>query len=96
MNLNTSNDRQRRRDQMTTDIVGRVLEAVKEELGDAPVSLSREEREAIESSVLAHTRLVVDALGTQEMQSERALLSHVSNARQETNRLIRERRPAEW
>jgi hypothetical protein len=35
----------------------------------------------------------MDALSFDEMQSEGALLSHIANARFETNRLIWDRRP---
>jgi hypothetical protein len=86
-------NRQRRRKEMTDDIIERVREAVREELADAPEAFRREELESIEENVLAHTHLVMDALSFDEMQSEGALLSHIANARLETNRLIRERRP---
>jgi hypothetical protein len=93
MNFNSPTDRQRLRKEMTDDITQQVRDAVLEELADTPESLRREELENIEDTVLAHTRLVVDALGYEEMQSEGALLSHIANARVETNRLIRDRRP---
>lgn len=62
MNFNTTTDRQRLRKEMTDDITQQVRDAVLEELADAPESLRREELENIEETVLAHTRLVVDAL----------------------------------
>jgi hypothetical protein len=86
-------ERQRRRQEVTDDIVERVRNAVQEELANAPKSLEREDLESIEEHVLDHTRLVVDALSFEEMQSEGALLSHIANARCDTNRLMRERRP---
>jgi hypothetical protein len=67
---------------------------VKKDLGEPDCrQFNPEDLESIEETVLAHTRLVVDALGYEEMQSEGALLSHIANARVETNRLIRDRRP---
>jgi hypothetical protein len=93
MNINNPVEHQRRRKEITDDIVQRVREAVREELADAPESFRREELENIEENVLAHTQQVVDALSIEEMGSEGALLSHVANARWETTRLIRERRP---
>jgi hypothetical protein len=92
MNFTPPTDRQRRRKEMTEDIIEQVRVAVGEELSDAS-GFSREALEGIEETVLAHTRLVVDALGFEEMQSEGAKLSHIANARWETQRLIRERRP---
>jgi hypothetical protein len=93
MSFTTTTDRQRRRKEMTDDIIQQVRDAVREELADAAVAFRREELDNIEESLLAHTRLVVDALGYEEMQSEGALLSHIANARLETNRLIGQRRP---
>src|SRR5580704_13287691 len=88
MNFNTTTDRQHRRKEMTDDIIQQVRDAVREELADAAVAFRREELDDIEESLLAHTRLVMDALSSDEMQSEGALLGHIANARLETNRLI--------
>lgn len=93
MNLNAITDGQRRRNETTDDIIQQVRDAVRDELADAPESFRREGLEAIEETVLAHTHLVVAALGFEELQSEGSLLSHIANARVETNSLIRERRP---
>jgi hypothetical protein len=87
------NDRQQHRKEMIDDIIQRVREAIQEELAFAPKPFRREELESIEESVLGHTRLVVDALSIDEMGSEGALLSHIANARWETQRLMRDRRP---
>jgi len=85
--------RQRQREQLTEEILQQVQDAIREELDDAPESVSRQDREAIEETVLAHTRHIVEALSFDEMQSEGALLSHIANARFDTYRLVRERRP---
>ena len=91
MNFKTTIERQCLRQELTDDIIEQVREAVREELADAPATLRPVDLEAIEDSVLAQTQLVVDALSFEEMQSEGGLLSHLANARVETNRLIRDR-----
>jgi hypothetical protein len=93
MTFTLPSDRQRRRKELTEDIIEQVRAAVWEELAEAPDSFSREALDGIEETVMAHTRLVVDALGFQEMESEGARLSHIAAARWETQRLVRERRP---
>jgi hypothetical protein len=91
MKFHTSPDRQRLRQEMTDDIIQRVLEAVREELTDATAGFSREQLEEIEEDIMSHTQQVVDALGFDEMGSERALFAHIADARWDTARLIRER-----
>ena len=76
------------------DIIERVQSAIRDELMFAPSSLTDEDRAAIEDQLLSHTRLIVDALSTEEMNSEGALLSHIANARWDATRLIRERHPS--
>jgi hypothetical protein len=90
MSFNTTTDRQRRREQLTADILQQVRNAVQDELADAPEAITCDELEEIEQTVMSHTERVVDALGIQEMQSERALLAHIESARTNANRLIRE------
>lgn len=92
MKFHAPPDRQRRRQEMTDDIIERVREAVQEELTDATAGFSREQLEEIEKEIMSHTQQVVDALGFDEMQSEGALLSHIANARWDTGRLLWERR----
>jgi hypothetical protein len=91
---NATTDRQQRREQMTTDIIQQVRNAVQEELAGAPESFSFDELEQIEQMVLSHTQQVVDALSVDEMGSEGALLAHIANARTDANRLIRDRQPS--
>jgi hypothetical protein len=93
MTQSPHSDRQRRRKEMTDDIIQRVRDAVQEKLADAPDPFRSDDLDAIEDTVLAHTRQVVDALSIEEMGSEGALLSHIANARWETQRLMRERPP---
>jgi hypothetical protein len=80
-----------RREMLAEGICDQISRAVREELVDAPSSLAIENHTAIEDEILSHTKLVMDALSSAEMTSEGALLSHIANARFETNRLIRER-----
>jgi hypothetical protein len=54
----------------------------------APESWSRETREAVEETVLAETRMILDALSATELQSAGALQSHISRAIAETKRLV--------
>ena len=49
---------------------------------------SRENREAVEETVLAETRMILDALSSTELQSGAALQSHISRAIAQTKRLV--------
>ncbi len=91
--MNNKTDSQSRRDTLTADIIEQVRNAIHEELLFAPQSLTDDGREAIEDDILTQSRIVVDALSTEEMTSEGALLSHIANARWDTTRLIRDWRP---
>lgn len=94
MNPNTTTDRRRQREELTAELLDRVREAVREELGDAPPeSLKAEELEHIEQSILTDTQLIVDAASLDELTSEGALLRHVANTRSDIQRLIRDRHP---
>ena len=93
MNFNTTTDRQRRRKEMTDDITQRVRDAVREECAGAPQTFIVGELEETQRTILDHTRRLVDALSAEEMRSEGALLSHIANARMDTNRRIRELGP---
>ena len=90
MTQSTHADRQRRRKEMTDDIIQRVRDAVQEELAGAPQAINADDQEEIDQAILRHTQQVVDALSFDEMQSEGALLSHIADARCETRRLLRE------
>lgn len=86
-------DRQRHREQLTAAVLQQVRDAIQEELAYAPASFSPEELEAIEDALMSNTLQIVDALSIEEMHSTGALVSHIANARQETSRMIRDRRP---
>jgi hypothetical protein len=88
--MNKTTDRQSRRDTLTAGIIEQVRNAIQEELAFAPQSLTDQSREEIENEVLTHSRMVVDALSTEEMTSEGALLSHIANARCDTVRYMRD------
>jgi hypothetical protein len=77
------------------EIESDILQQVRDEVWEAivlhaPQSWSQARREAVEESVLAETRLVLDALSTNELRSSGALRSHIGRAIDETKRLIRQ------
>lgn len=77
------------RSEFESDILQQVRCEVQEAiLLTAPKSWSREKCEAVEESVVAESRMILDALSTSELQSSRALQSHISRAIAETKRLI--------
>ncbi len=79
------------RSEIEADIVQQVREEVQEAiLLHAPKSWKQERREAVEESVLAESRMILDALSTKELVSTGALLSHIGRAIDETKRLIRQ------
>ena len=55
----------------------------------APLKWSDERLEVIEEKVLDHTKMVLAALGTNELQSPGALRIHIAQAVADTKRLIR-------
>ena len=71
-----------------------ILQQVRSEVHDtillaAPKSWSREGRDAVEESVLAETRMILDALTGTELQSAGALRIHIGRAIAEVTRLVR-------
>jgi hypothetical protein len=77
------------RDEIESDIIQQLREEVQETiLHHAPQSWSLESREAVEESVLADTRMILDALSTSELQSAGALRMHIGRARSEAKRLV--------
>jgi hypothetical protein len=67
--------------------------AISEELEDAPTTLSRDTRKAIEHEIVARTNRLLDALSLQEMQSVGAQIRHLRTIRAEVQHRIRHRRP---
>ena len=77
------------RGEVESDIMQQVRYEVQEAiLLTAPDSWSHENRDAVEETVLAETRMTLDALSATELQSAGALPSHISRAIAETKRLI--------
>jgi len=77
------------RDQLEDDIVQQVENEIQEALLlHAPTTWADERLDAIEEEVLDHTRLVLDALSTDELQSAGALIAHIAQAVADTKRLI--------
>jgi hypothetical protein len=91
MSENTVPQQKSRREILTDDIRDQIRRAVREELADAVQPLAKEDCEAIETEILLHTNLVLDAASTSELASEGAKLSHILNVRADTSRLIRQR-----
>jgi len=78
-----------------SEIESEILQQVREEVQEAillhaPQSWTQAKREAVEESVLAESRLVIEALSTNELGSTSALRSHIGRAIDETKRLIRQ------
>ena len=77
------------------EIESDILQQVREEVQDAilfhaPQSWKQDRREAVEESLLAETRMILDALSTNELGSTGALRFHIGRAIDETKRLIRQ------
>ena len=79
------------RNQLEADIVQQIQNDVQEALLlHAPTTWSDERLDHIEQQVLDHTRLVLDALSTVELQSEGALRTHIGQAVADTKRILRQ------
>jgi hypothetical protein len=79
-----------RRHEIETEIIQQVREEVQEAiLLHAPQSWKQDRREAVEENVLAESRMILDALSTNELGSTGALRSHIGRAIDEAKRLIR-------
>lgn len=79
------------RGEIEADIVQQVQNEIQEAiLHHAPESWTPENRDAVQETILDHTRLVLDALRTNELQSAGALRSHIAQAIADTKRLIRQ------
>ena len=78
-------------EQFEADIVQQIRNEVQETLLlHDPAKWTDEKDEAVEKSVLDHSRLVLAALSTAELQSAGALQRHISQAIAETKRVIRQ------
>jgi hypothetical protein len=81
------------KEQTAEDITQQVRNEIEDTLlMHAPDHWQEEELDRIEENVLSHTRQVVDALSTSELQSAGALDRHIEQAVAETKRLIHERK----
>jgi hypothetical protein len=79
------------RELLTEDILDQISRAVRDELQDAPPSLTEANRMEIVAEIFVHSNLVMNAASTAELTSEGALLSHIRQSRSDAQRLIRER-----
>jgi hypothetical protein len=88
-NNNHHLERQQLRESLTAEIVTDLEQEIDEMLAWAPDSLTAKDRKAIRDEVIAQTRLVMDALSTEELQNEGARRAYtcgaVATARQMIN-----------
>jgi hypothetical protein len=91
MNSN-NNDRQteklKLRESLTKEILADVEYEIDDVLAWAPDSLTEESRKSIRDEVSAQTRLVTDALTTEELQNEGARRSYTCRAVAEARHLV--------
>ena len=78
-----------------TEIEADILQQVQNEIEEvlllhAPTTWADERLEAIEQKVLDHTRLVMEALSTNELRSPGALRTHIAQAVADAKRIIRQ------
>lgn len=78
----------KRREALTAEIVADLDEEIDELLAWAPDSLTPEDRKGIQDEVTAQTRLVTNALSTEELESEGARRSFMNGTLAEVQRLI--------
>lgn len=77
------------RSEFESDILNQVRSEVQKGiLHTARESWSQERHDAVEESVLAETRMILDALSATELQSASALQIHIGRAIAETRRLV--------
>ena len=80
----TTNDRHTARQQLRESLTAEILADVEYEIDDvlawAPESLTEDDRKAIRDEVNAQTRLVTDALTTEELQNDGARRSYTCGA----------------
>ena len=81
---------------MTTSIVSHVREALQQLFDEAAADFPSEAKTIIEKDVIANTELVINALGFQELQNERAMERHIdstiASAKYSVNRVLEQRR----
>jgi hypothetical protein len=80
------------REQATQNIIQQVSNEIEDTLlHHAPLQWQDEALEAIEEEVLRHTRFILDAIATSELNWPGALRLHIANGVADTKRLIHER-----
>ena len=88
-NNNHHLEKQQLRESLTAEIVTDLEQEIDDMLAWAPDSLTAKDRKAIRDEVMAQTRLVTDALSTEELQNEGARRAYtcgaVATARQMIN-----------
>jgi hypothetical protein len=88
-NINMQSTQTTARDETESDVLQQVRNYVQETiLLHAPPMWSNEQCEEVEENIMAHTKAIVSALTTQELNSTTALQRHIDEAVAETKRLI--------
>ena len=89
VNSNHHLEKLKLRESLTAEIVTDLKQEIDDVLAWAPDSLTAKDRKAIRDEVMAQTRLVTDALSTEELQNEGARRAYtcgaVATARQMIN-----------
>jgi endonuclease I len=79
-NNNHHLEKQQLRESLTAEIVADVEYEINDLLAWVPDSLTAKDRKAIRDEVMAQTRLVTDALSTEELQNEGARRAYTCGA----------------
>jgi hypothetical protein len=82
----------RDRGTLKAEIIQDVEQIVDEEIADSQFELTDQARQSVRDELVNYTQRILDALSSQEMQSESALVLHLYRTRVDAQRLIRERR----
>jgi hypothetical protein len=89
-------DRQQQREELTAAIIVQVREAVQELFGETPADFPVEAKTSIEHELVIHTELITNAIGIEDLKSERAIRSHIEktivSAKYMINRVLDQRR----
>ena len=78
------------REILTEDISDEITRTVRDELANSQASLTHDDKAAIEREIVCQSALVLEALGTDELQSAGALALFLINIRCDTKRLMRD------
>ena len=80
--------KQQLRESLSAEILADLEQEINDELASAPASLTDDDRKAIRNEVIAHTRVVTDALTVAELKNEGARRAYVCGALANVRRAI--------